>query len=604
VQRWDDQQQGDWSPYWDPESTMTLPHLPVADGRMTVRNQPAGRVLPRRTQAPGSGNWLTRILSELRNPLYRGGYLLIANTAGTSIIGAAYWAVAAHLYSPEALGRATALISALMLVSTLSQLNLSSTLTRFLPRLGSRSAGRLVNYSYLASAAAALLGGVIFVVVAPRLSSQWRFVGDSHFLSGLFIVAVVVWELFTLQDAALVGLQRAGAVPVENLVYGLLKLMLLVGGAVLLGSTDILASWIAPLVFLIPIINWLMFRRYLRERHPDDQVTALRLRHLARFASVDYAGLLFSQIAGNFIPLLVMSTLGATANGSFYIAGIITSGAVTVGLNFSTGLMVEGSASPERLAQLTRGVLRRCVLTMVPGTIALVLAARLIARLYGAGDATHTAFLLQLLAFSLFPCSIYGMACSLDRIAGKPSRAALTQLALAALSLGGSWLLLGRYGVSGVAVASVAADIVVAVVRVPTIVAAIRPRAVKAAAQWAMPTESAMPPPRAMPAEPAMPPRRAMPARPARSARPPVPAEPAMPPRRAMPARPARSARPPVPAESASPPQPSVPASQQRPRQGRNYAGRHRAPEAGESGGSDEVGESPGSGDPWRTVRA
>src|ERR1700761_9625024 len=118
---------------------MTMPHLPVADWRMTAPGQPAGQIPPRRTQAPSSGNWLTRIFSELRNPLYRGGYLLVMNTAGTSVIGAIYWAVAAHLYGPEGLGRATALISALMLVSTLSQLNLSSTLTRFLPKLGARS---------------------------------------------------------------------------------------------------------------------------------------------------------------------------------------------------------------------------------------------------------------------------------------------------------------------------------------------------------------------------------------------------------------------------------------------------------------------------------
>ena len=643
---------------------MTMPHLPMADGRMT--SLPAGRIPARKTPAPSSssGNWLTRIVSELRNPLYRGGYLLVANTAGTSIIGAAYWAVAAHLYSPEALGRATALISALMLVSTLSQLNLSSTLTRFLPRLGARTAGRLINFSYMGSTVTALIGGVIFVVVAPRLSSQWSYVGDSYFLAGLFILAVIVWELFTLQDAALVGLQRAGAIPIENVVYGLLKLILLVAGALLLHSTDVLASWTLPLILLIPVINWLMFRRYLRDRHPEDRVAGLKFRHVARFASVDYAGLLFSQITGNFIPLLVMSTLGATANGSFYIAGIITSGAVTVGLNFSTGLMVEGSASPDRLAQLVRGVLRRVALTMVPGTIVLILAARFIARIYGASDAVHTARLLQVLAISLIPVSIQGIAFSIDRIHGKPGRAALGQLVLCVLSLGGSWLLLGRYGVVGVAIACVGADIVVALVRVPTIVGAIRPRAVKVAAQWAMPTESVMPPrppvpaqsarsprpprpaERATPPQPAMPSRRPMPAQSASSPRPPGPGEPATPsrpanaprrpvpaqsatpsrpaapPRRPMPAPSARSPRPPVPAEPAtpprsatpprqpvsaepaSPPQPYVPSRLQRPRQGRNYAGRHRAPEEGESGGSDEVGESPESGGPRWTVRA
>jgi O-antigen/teichoic acid export membrane protein len=592
VPRWDDQQQGDWSPYrdwspyWDPENTMTMPHLPVADGRMSTLTRPPRQVPPRLTQAPSSGNWLTRILSELRNPLYRGGYLLVANTAGTSIIGAIYWAAAARLYGPEALGRATALISALMLVATLSQLNLSSTLTRFLPKLGARSAGRLINYSYLGSTVTALAGGVIFVVVAPRLSSQWDYLGDSYFLSGLFILAVIVWELFTLQDAALVGLQRAGPIPVENFVYGLLKLILLVIGVVLLHSKDVLTSWTAPLILFIPIINWLMFRRYLPQRDQHDQISGLKFRHVARFASVDYAGLLFSQITGNFIPLLVMSTLGATANGSFYIAGIITAGAVTVGLNFCTGLMVEGSASPERLAQLTRGVLRRCALTMIPGTIALILGAQLIARLYGAADTGHTVMLLQVLAISLFPCSIQGMAFSIDRIHGKPSRAALGQFALCVMSLGGSWLLLRRYGVVGVAIACVGADVVVALARVPTIVSTIRPRKAKAAGEWALPPESAVRP------EPALPPR--LPRAP----------RPATPDQSAGPTRPARSPRPPMPDQSPRSPQPQVPASPQSPPQGGNYVGRHRAAESGESGGPDELGEPRGPGDPRRTVRA
>ena len=160
----------------------------------------------------------------MRDPAYRGSYALVANTVGTSVIGAVYWAVAAHLYSPEDLGRATALISALMLVATLSQLNLSSTLMRFLPEMGAKSAGRLIKFSYLASALTALAGSLIFVIVLPRLSSEWGFIGDSAFFAVIFAVSVIVWEVFTLQDAALVGLQRAGAVPVENVVYSLAKL--------------------------------------------------------------------------------------------------------------------------------------------------------------------------------------------------------------------------------------------------------------------------------------------------------------------------------------------------------------------------------------------
>ena len=208
---------------------------------------------------------------------------------GTNLIGAVYWAVAARLYGPEAMGRAAALISALMLVATLSQLNLSSTLMRFLPQMGAKSAGRLIKFSYLATSLTALAGSVIFVTVLPRLSSEWDFMGDSAFFAVLFAVSVVVWEIFTLQDAALVGLQRAVAVPIENVIYSLAKLALLVVGAWLLGSTDILFSWMIPLIFLIPVINWLIFR-ILKDRSPYDAVQGMRIRHLARFASVDYAG--------------------------------------------------------------------------------------------------------------------------------------------------------------------------------------------------------------------------------------------------------------------------------------------------------------------------
>jgi len=112
-----------------------------------------------------------RALDALRDPLYRTGYALVANTAGTTAIGVVYWAVAAHLYDRQALGRCSALVSALILVSSLAQLNLANTLPRFLPRAG-RSAGRLITYSYGASSIVALAAGLAFVTVMPRVNAS------------------------------------------------------------------------------------------------------------------------------------------------------------------------------------------------------------------------------------------------------------------------------------------------------------------------------------------------------------------------------------------------------------------------------------------------
>jgi O-antigen/teichoic acid export membrane protein len=314
----------------------------------------------------------------------------------------------------------------------------------------------------------------------PRLSSEWRFVGDSVPLAVAFVAAAVVWGVFALQDAALLSLRRPVLVPLENTVYGVCKLLMLVGVAWMLPSTGIFISWVVPLVVTIPAVNWLIFHRYLKERDSAVVPSELSAREVVRFASVDYLGSVLSQAYGNMLPLLVLSVLGAAANGSFYIAWTIASGLVLVAANFGTSLLVEGAAAPDRLAELTRGVLARCVLITSVGAAVLILAARPILDIYGSGYAVHAASLLVLLSVGTIPTCLVVVAVSLDRIAGRVGRATLTRLVLTVLVLGGGWLLMRRVGIDGVAFAWGGANLFVALVRSPTIVGAARRRTASA----------------------------------------------------------------------------------------------------------------------------
>ncbi len=414
-----------------------------------------------------------RALDGLRSPIYRSGYALLANAAGTTLVGAVFWAVAAHLYSRETLGRSSALIAALILASSLAQLNLHSALPRFLPRAG-RSAGRLITYSYGMSSLAALAVGLGFVTILPRLSSNWRFLGDSATLAVVFVAATVVWGVFNLEDAALVGLHRSVLVAVENLVYGVCKLLLLVAIAVMLPLTGIFVSWVVPLVVIVPAINWLIFRRYLKDRDSAAAAAGWRAREVVRFASVDYVGAMIGQASGGLMPLLVLSALGAAANASFYIAWTIAAGLNLVTANFAYSLLVEGATAPHRLAELTRGVLVRCAVIAIPAAALLVVAARPILRIYGSAYAANASVLLGLLALTTIPGGLLAVAFTLDRLENRVGRATFTQGALAVLTLGGSWLLLGRLGISGIGLAGLAGCLVVAAARSPTIVGTLR----------------------------------------------------------------------------------------------------------------------------------
>ena len=264
-----------------------------------------------------------RVLDALRDPHYRTGYALVANTVGTTAVGFFYWVVAAHLYDRQALGRCSALVSALIVMSSLAQLDGPTILPRFLPQAG-RSAGRFIAYGYGASSVAALVLGVGFVTILPRLSPQWQFLRASPSLAVVFVVALVIWGIFALEDAALTGLHRAVVVPLENSAYGVAKLLLLVVVATVLPSTGVFAAWLIPLLAIVPAVNWLIFRRYVRRRDAVS-ASALRAREVIRFALLDYLGTLFAQGYGYVMPLLVLSVLGAAANSSFFVAWTIAS---------------------------------------------------------------------------------------------------------------------------------------------------------------------------------------------------------------------------------------------------------------------------------------
>jgi hypothetical protein len=72
----------------------------------------------------------------LRTPLYRNALALVINSGVTSLIGVAYWTLAARLTTPDVVGLNAALISAMVALATLSHLGLEGALGGFLPRAG------------------------------------------------------------------------------------------------------------------------------------------------------------------------------------------------------------------------------------------------------------------------------------------------------------------------------------------------------------------------------------------------------------------------------------------------------------------------------------
>jgi O-antigen/teichoic acid export membrane protein len=417
--------------------------------------------VPASSQAPrGPLALLAGLRRELSVPLYRNAYALMANTAGNSILGLLYWVLAARTFPDAAVGRGNALISLMMLVSTFTQLNWSGALIRFLPRAG-RSARQMLLTAYLMATGLAAVAAAAVMAYCHFARAPDDPLYVSAGLAVWFVVATVAWSVFNLQDAALTGMRSAVWVPLENGLYGLVKLVLLVLVARTSLSDGVFASWTIPVIALLVPVNLLLFRRIL-PRHaiaePDAPPPGRRV--LARYMAGDYAAQAFTQLSSTFLPVLVVSLLGA-AQGAYYLPAQTAFAAMgTLATAITSSLVVEAARDEQATHRLARAMLRRICVLVLPAGAFVGLAAPWLLELFGSQYRAGATTVLQLMMLSLLPrvpVALYVTKCRLDNRTGT---LALLQFTQAALVIGGTAVFAPTAGLVAVGWSVLAAEVV------------------------------------------------------------------------------------------------------------------------------------------------
>lgn len=406
-----------------------------------------------------------------RDFFVRGANALMLSTVLSSAFGFAFWVVAARVYSPHELGQDSAAISALLMLSNFAQLNLFFGLTRFVPIAG-RFARRLVVAAYAACSVASVLLAAGFLLIAPHFSDL-EMLARGPGAKAIFIGAVVLWGLFALQDAVLAGSRKADWIPVENALFGLVKLgsLLLVAGHIRAG---VFTSWnVAVLLAVVPV-NYLLFRRVLPRAAATAEGHTLHLTRVARFVAVDYVGTLFLQLYTTALPLLVVALLGAEANGRYYVAYVIVSALDLLSVNLATSLLVEGARDEGQLGVLSRRTVRRVVAIVVPAVAFMVLSASYLLAVFGAQYAEGSSTTLRLLALGSLPRAVGIVYMSTLRVRRRVSGVVLIQAGTATVIIVAAAGFAPWLGVIGVALAWLLGHTAVAVAVAPKLFRVLR----------------------------------------------------------------------------------------------------------------------------------
>jgi O-antigen/teichoic acid export membrane protein len=415
---------------------------------------------------------LRRVRADLRDPLLRNGYALIANVGITSVLGFAYWIIAARLYPPEYLGLGNATIALMQLLAGIAgQPSIANALTRFIPRAGDRSV-RLAAVAYGTAAVVGVAVSGLYIAATHLPLGIPELLGSGWLLAAILAVSVTTWCVFSLQDAVLTGIRQAVWLPVENGVYGVAKIALLVALASVSLEYGIVASWIVPaLVIVVPVnlyIFFVLLPRHARTSHAEPGGQSPR--SIARFVGGDYLGSVLALATVDLLPLLVVARLGALDNGFFSIPFLIIYSLELITVNLGVALTVEGAMDRSKLRHQVATVVRRMALLVLPAVAILLAVPELVLSLFGQAYADNSSTLLRLLAIGVVAKAVTTLYFSLARVEKKVSRIATIEGVRLVLLLGSAWWLMGEFGLAGIGIAYLATQFVVALVLVPGIV--------------------------------------------------------------------------------------------------------------------------------------
>ncbi len=350
--------------------------------------------------------------------------VLLANTGSligtmvvTSVLGSAYWWLAARRFTTAAVGLASASTSAMMFIASCFLLGLGTLLISELPRNKGHE-GSLISAAVLLVGGVSVLGGALFAVLAPFISPDLRPIGANIQNILLFAAGVSLTAVTVILDQAVIGLLRGGLQLWRNALFSVAKLALLFLLSLwltnLTGMT-IYAAWtIGNAISLIPLLAFAIWfasvsRQSFRPRWS-------MFRKLGRAAIQHHILNLVLQAPSLALPMLVTIMLSASLNAWYYVASMIANFVFTISLSLTTVLHAVNAAQPATLARKARMTIALATVMSLLANIFLFIAGPYILNFFGASYAEHAVWSLRILSLGAFPLIIKNHYISIRRI--------------------------------------------------------------------------------------------------------------------------------------------------------------------------------------------
>ncbi|WP_319454949.1 MULTISPECIES: teichoic acid transporter [unclassified Mycobacterium] len=409
---------------------------------------------------------------------------LYSTTLVTSVLGFAFWLVAARLTTPEVVGRSAAVISAMQFIAAFATLGLHTLLIAELSGRDGHDVRRLVLTSLGIAGAVSFAAAGGYAVVHYLVGGTEQMYGTATGVA-VFGIGTAVTTVTLVLDGALVGIQQSGRQLSRNVVFSLVKLLALPLAALAVGLS-------AQTIFLVWLFGNLVSLLALARRKEALRAwltTTPSLRGFApiwRTAAGHHWVNVSTQAPRLLLPIMVAAQLSDEANAGFFVTLLLIGVVWIIPIHLGTAMFALHSGNQQHFSTGLDTALRYSAVVSIAAAIAGPFLAGPLLAIFGPGyqDARYCFTILAICTFAGATKAIY---ISVRRAQGALGRAALAATAGAVLELTAAEIGLQLGGVTGVGIGVGAAIVLEAAFFAPAILKARRQSGQRGAADLDVP---------------------------------------------------------------------------------------------------------------------
>lgn len=367
---------------------------------------------------------MTRLIHWIQN-----NHHLISNSAalvGTALfnsgLGFLYWWLAAQYYDQHAVGLASAVVSAMILLGSIAMLGFGTLLVGELPRRKGQELA-FINTASVAILIASVIVTVLFLGGVLTLTDNFDelVAYPAYFL--MFVGGVALTALTLMIDQALVGLLQGGVQLRRNIAASVIKVVLLVLFGLWVIDGDgfwIFSAWVIGMLASMVLPALYLLKTYGRKAGLQWGI----LREIGGSALIHHWLNLALDAPIRAMPVIVTVVLSPAVNASFYIAWMMGGLLFFPVQSLTLVLYAVGDGDNAVLADKIRQTLRLSALIGIVGYAVTFAVADFLMNLFGAEYARIATDALRIVAVAIFPLIIKDHYVAIHRIRKQTSHAA------------------------------------------------------------------------------------------------------------------------------------------------------------------------------------